>query len=110
MGSVAIPSGGGGSITDKRFTVLYTRDMDADAWDTKSISIGKDYTEVILAASSSYDNSGVKVNSVSNLTLLYSSRISSYYHTSGYIWVYSKKKGQSASINFSYFGIRVLAR
>ncbi len=84
--------------------------MTADASETKSISIGADYTEVILVSSSSYDNSGTRVNSVSNLTLLYSARTSSYYQTSGYIWVYSKKKGQSASINFSCYGIRIIAR
>lgn len=86
--------------------------MNASSYDTKTISLSKDITEVILIAASSYDNyGGVEVNSKSsNMTQLYSARFTAYYNASGYVWVFSKKKGETASINFTVSGGRLIAR
>jgi hypothetical protein len=84
---------------------------DVDSHVTQTVSLSADVTEVILTAASSYDNTGIKVNSVSsNMTLKYSTRVGGYYHSSGYVWVYSKKKGQTGSINFTVSGGRLIAR
>ena len=103
---------GGGTIVDNEFTVLYTRDItDASSNVSPTISLSEDITEVILIAATSYDSTDVKVNSYSdNMTRIYSARCYGYYCASGKIWVFSKKKGQSASIKFTITGGRLIAR
>jgi hypothetical protein len=101
---------GGGTITDKSFTVLYTRDTNEYSYVTPTVSIGSEYTEVVVVWGSSIDSSGVGVTSYTGMTRLYSTRGTARYNTSFYLAVYSKPKGQTASVTLDITGARVLAR
>ena len=100
-----------GTIVDKEFTVLYTRDVSSLSVDTKTISIPADITEVILSTAEPWDSGSVRINSHSdNITQIYSTVILGGGHGKGHLYVFSKKEGQSASINFSVIGGRLIAR
>ena len=77
--------------------------------DNKKVSIGSDSTEIIVSLSSPYDNTITKVNSYTNMTQKYSSRLNGC-AGSGYIYVFSKEKGQNASVTVTGFAVRILER
>ena len=78
-------------------------------YETKTLSINADFTEVIVLMSSSYDSTSVRVTSYSNMTQIVYKRINGH-NSSAYLYVFKKNKGETASLTAYWESAYVIAR
>lgn len=83
--------------------------MKNGGYETKTLSIDAKFTEVIVVMSSSFDSTSIRVISYNNMTQTVYQRISGH-NSAGYLYVFNKNKGVTASLTAYWESAYVIAR